>query len=209
MYSRLIHTVDHVEGILRPEFDALDGFLSHAWAVTVTGAPKLWAIRFIEEEERSSRRWYGGAIGRLTFDGNMNTGLTLRTIRMQDGIAETRVGATLLYDSDPIAEEDETELKAAALFSAIRGPGRLMARPGRLLRGLPERFTIGRYHSLYAVRSRLPAVLSVVAETEDDQVVMAIEHRSLAIAAVQFHPESVMTSPGEIGMPIIEAALAL
>jgi anthranilate synthase len=331
MYSRLIHTVDHVEGVLRPEFDALDGFLSHAWAVTVTGAPKLWAIRFIEEEERSSRRWYGGAIGRLTFDGNMNTGLTLRTIRMQDGIAETRVGATLLYDSDPVAEEDETELKAAALFSAIRGPGTVTARPsetpvgrsargrkvllidhedsfvhtlagyirttgaevttlrhdfaraqlqgglrpdlvvlspgpgrpadfaigetlallleqrlpvfgvclglqgiveyfggslgvldvpmhgkpsivralpGRLLRGLPERFTIGRYHSLYAVRSRLPAVLSVVAETEDG-VIMAIEHESLPIAAVQFHPESVMTSPGEIGMPIIERALAL
>ena len=83
MYSRLIHTVDHVEGELRPEFDALDGFLSHAWAVTVTGAPKLWAIRFIEQNERSSRRWYGGAIGRLTFDGNMNTGLTLRTIRMK------------------------------------------------------------------------------------------------------------------------------
>src|SRR5438876_6021571 len=121
IYSRLIHTVDHVEGMLRPEFDALDGFLSHAWAVTVTGAPKLWAIRFIEKEERSARRWYGGAIGRLTFDGNMNTGLTLRTIRMQDGIAETRVGATLLYDSDPLAEEDETELKAAALFTAIRG----------------------------------------------------------------------------------------
>ena len=54
LYSRLIHTVDHVEGELRPEFDALDGFLSHAWAVTVTGAPKLWAIRFIEEQERSA-----------------------------------------------------------------------------------------------------------------------------------------------------------
>ena len=107
--------------MLRPEFDALDGFLSHAWAVTVTGAPKLWAIRFIEEEERSARRWYGGAIGRVTFDGNMNTGLTLRTIRMKDGIAEVRAGATLLYDSDPEAEEAETRLKASALFAAIRG----------------------------------------------------------------------------------------
>jgi anthranilate synthase len=331
IYSRLIHTVDHVEGMLRPEFDALDGFLSHAWAVTVTGAPKLWAIRFIEAEERSSRRWYGGAIGRLTFDGNMNTGLTLRTIRMQGGIAETRVGATLLYDSDPVAEEDETELKAAALFSAIRGPaarpaaaavpagiagrgrrvllidhedsfvhtlagyirmtgaevttlrhdfaraqlrdglrpdlvvlspgpGRpddfalretidlLLARqiptfgvclglqgiveyfggelavldvpmhgkpspvralPSRILRSLPERFTVGRYHSLYAVRSQLPPVLQVAAETEADGVIMAVEHASLPIAAVQFHPESVMTSPGEVGMPILEQALAL
>src|SRR5579862_152360 len=331
IYSRLIHTVDHVEGVLRPEFDALDGFLSHAWAVTVTGAPKLWAIRFIEEQERSPRRWYGGAVGRLTFDGNMNTGLTLRTIRMQDGIAETRVGATLLFDSDPDAEEAETELKAAALFGAIGGPkagarapaapvtrsatgrsvllidhedsfvhtlagyvratgaevmtlrhdfaraqlksgsrpdlvvlspgpGRpddfamretldlLLGRqipifgvchglqglveyfggtldvldtpmhgkpsvvrrlPSRLLRALPERFTVGRYHSLYAVRARLPQVLSVSAATEDDRVVMAVEHRSLPIAAVQFHPESIMTAPGDVGMPIIEAALSL
>jgi len=122
LYSRLIHTVDHVEGKLAEPFDALDGFLSHAWAVTVTGAPKLWAIRFIEEQERSSRRWYGGAIGRITFDGNMNTGLTLRTIRMQDGVAEVRAGATLLYDSDPQAEEAETRLKASAMFTAIRGP---------------------------------------------------------------------------------------
>ncbi len=131
LYSRLIHTVDHVEGELRAEFDALDGFLSHAWAVTVTGAPKLWAIRFIEEQERSSRRWYGGAIGRVTFDGNMNTGLTLRTIRMKDGVGEVRAGATLLFDSDPNAEEAETRLKAAALFAAIRGTAGNGRRDGR------------------------------------------------------------------------------
>src|SRR5260370_41825069 len=82
------------------------------------------------------------------------------------------------------------------------------ALPSRLLRGLPEHFTVGRYHSLYAVRSQLPSVLSVAAETEDG-VIMAIEHKSLPIAAVQFHPESVMTSPGEIGMPLIEPGLAL
>jgi anthranilate synthase len=332
MYSRLIHTVDHVEGELRPEFDALDGFLSHAWAVTVTGAPKLWAIRFIEEHERSSRRWYGGAIGRLTFDGNMNTGLTLRTMRLKDGVGEVRAGATLLFDSDPDAEDAECRLKAAALFAAIRGdaptrpaptrlaaaarcravllvdhedsfvhtlagyiratgaevltlrhdfaraelasggvqpdlvvlspgPGRpedfalretidlLLARrlpifgvclglqgiteyfggalgvlgvpmhgkpslvrtlpASRLFAGLPERFAVGRYHSLYALRDRLPAVLSIAAETAEDGVVMAIEHTALPIAAVQFHPESVMTAAGEIGMPIIERALAL
>ena len=314
LYSRLIHTVDHVDGVLREEFDALDGFLSHAWAVTVTGAPKRWAIRFIEQEERSSRRWYGGAIGRVTFDGNMNTGLTLRTIRMKDGVAEVRAGATLLYDSDPQAEEAETRLKAAAMFTAIRGttsvpasravaaaeigkgrrvllidhedffvhtlanyirttgaevvtmrpdlaraelreggghdlvvlspgPGRpadfamaetldlilrrqlpvfgvclglqgiveyfggslavldppmhgkpspVRVRGGRLLCGLPSDFVVGRYHSLHAVRSTLPPELSVTAETEDG-VVMALEHQRLPIAAVQFHPESVMT----------------
>jgi anthranilate synthase len=329
LYSRLIHTVDHVEGVLGEEFDALDGFLSHAWAVTVTGAPKRWAIRFIEEEERSSRRWYGGAIGRVTFDSNMNTGLTLRTIRMKDGIAEVRAGATLLYDSNPEAEEAETRLKAAAMFTAIRGRKAALAtdaapaiaagqgrrvllidhedsfvhtlasyirttgaevvtmRPdlarghlrqgsehdlvvlspgpgqpsdfaiaetiellvqrqlpvfgvclglqgiaeyfggsldvldvpvhgkpslvrvcgGRLLRGLPNEFTVGRYHSLHARRSTLPPELLVTAETEDG-VVMAIEHRYLPIAAVQFHPESVMTLRDEIGMPIIAAVMS-
>ena len=329
MYSRLIHTVDHVEGVLRPEFDALDGFLSHAWAVTVTGAPKLWAIRFIEEQERSARRWYGGAIGRLTFDGNMNTGLTLRTIRMKDGVGEVRAGATLLFDSDPVGEDEECALKASALFAAIAGnrapappavaavprsgagrkvvlvdhedsfvhtlagyvrqtgaecvtlrhdfaraelangaapdlvllspgPGRpdefamretldllmkrripifgvclglqgiveyfggaldvldtpmhgkpsvIRASGNRLFGGLPPAFTVGRYHSLHARKSTLPAELSVAATTEDG-VIMAIEHKSLPIAAVQFHPESVMTPPGTIGMPIIAAVLA-
>jgi anthranilate synthase len=329
LYSRLIHTVDHVEGVLGERFDALDGFLSHAWAVTVTGAPKRWAIRFIENEERSSRRWYGGAIGRVTFDGNMNTGLTLRTIRMKDGVAEVRAGATLLYDSDPDAEEAETRLKAAAMFTAIRGPkavaapartspaagigrgrrvllvdhedsfvhtlanyirttgaevvtmrpdlaraelrqgadhdlvvlspgpGRpadfamaetldlvvqrqlplfgvclglqgiveffggslavldvpmhgkpslVRARGGRLLRGLPSEFTVGRYHSLHAQLSTLPPELLVTAEAED-AVVMAIEHKHLPIAAVQFHPESVMTLQVEIGMPIIASVM--
>jgi len=330
LYSRLIHTVDHVEGVLREEFDALDGFLSHAWAVTVTGAPKRWAVRFIEEQERSSRRWYGGAIGRVTFDGNMNTGLTLRTIRMKDGIAEVRAGATLLFDSDPEAEEAETRLKAAAMFTAIRGqatrgtnvrvsaassagagrkvllvdhedsfvhtlanyirttgaevvtlrpdlarvelshgrghdlvvlspgPGRpsdfamaetldllvrrqlpvfgvclglqgiveyfggslavldvpMHGKPsvvriigGRLLRDLPSEITVGRYHSLYARRSTLPSELSVTAETADG-VVMAVEHARLPIAAVQFHPESVMTLQDEVGMPIIASMMS-
>ena len=79
MYSRLIHTVDHIEGRLRADMDAFDAFLSHAWAVTVTGAPKLWAMRFIEENEKSPRAWYGGAVGMVHFNGDLNTGLTLRT----------------------------------------------------------------------------------------------------------------------------------
>ncbi|HEX6211294.1 MAG TPA: anthranilate synthase component I, partial [Methylomirabilota bacterium] len=124
MYARLIHTVDHVEGQLRDGFDALDAFLAHAWAVTVTGAPKAWAMQFIEDHERSPRAWYGGAVGLLGFDGNLNTGLTLRTIRIKDGLASVRAGATLLYDSDPDAEEAETELKASAFLDVIRrGPG--------------------------------------------------------------------------------------
>jgi anthranilate synthase len=247
---------------------------------------------------------------------------------MKDGVAEVRAGATLLYDSDPEAEEAETRLKAAAMFTAIRGtkaapaipkavteigkgrrvllidhedsfvhtlanyirttgaevvtmrpdlaraelraggnqdlvvlspgPGRpsdfsmaetldlaiqrhlpvfgvclglqgiveyfggslgvleppmhgkpssVRVRGGRLLSGLPAEFVVGRYHSLHAVRSTLPPELSVTAETEDG-VVMAVEHQRLPIAAVQFHPESVMTLRDETGMPIIAAVMS-
>jgi anthranilate synthase len=120
MYSRLIHTVDHVEGYLRPGLDALDAFLTHMWAVTVTGAPKVWAMQFIEDNEPMPRRWYGGAVGMLGFDGSMNTGLTLRTAQISGGVAAVRAGATLLYDSDPEEEERETHLKARALLEAVK-----------------------------------------------------------------------------------------
>jgi anthranilate synthase len=120
MYSRLIHTVDHVEGRLRPEFDALDAFLTHMWAVTVTGAPKAWAMQFIEDHEATPRRWYGGAVGAIGFDGGMNTGLTLRTAHIRDGIAAVRAGATLLFDSEPEAEERETHIKARALIETLK-----------------------------------------------------------------------------------------
>jgi len=120
MYSRLIHTVDHIEGRLKPGFDAIDAFLTHMWAVTVTGAPKAWAMQFIEDNETAQRRWYGGAVGKIGFDGSMNTGLTLRTARICGGVAVVRAGATLLYDSDPESEERETHIKARALLETLR-----------------------------------------------------------------------------------------
>ena len=329
MYSRLIHTVDHVEGRLLPGLDALDAFLAHTWAVTVTGAPKPWAMQFIEDHERSPRAWYGGAVGLVGFDGNLNTGLTLRTVRVKDGIAEVRVGATLLYDSDPDEEERETHLKASAFLDALRrpartataeaveppqpgrgkrillvdhqdsfvhtlanylrqtgaavttlragfpadaldalapdlavlspGPGtpwdfdvsgtlrtllergipvfgvclglqgmvehfggaldvldypmhgkasRIRVVGGRLFEGLPKEFSAGRYHSLFAIRDRLPADLVVTAETEDG-VVMAVEHRTLPLAAVQFHPESILTLDDDLGLRLLQNVVAM
>ncbi|BAZ37210.1 anthranilate synthase [Calothrix sp. NIES-4101] len=124
LYSHLIHTVDHVEGVMRPEFDALDAFLTHLWAVTVTGAPKRSAMQFLEQYERSPRRWYGGAVGCINFNGNLNTGLILRTIQLKDAIATVRVGATVLYDSDPEAEAQETITKAAALMQTLHQANR-------------------------------------------------------------------------------------
>ena len=119
LYSRLIHTVDHVRGSLKPGFDALDAFQSHAWAVTVTGAPKHAAMQFIEDHEHDARSWYGGALGCLNFNGDLNTGLAIRSIHVRHGLAQVRVGATLLSDSDPGQEEAETRLKASALLAVL------------------------------------------------------------------------------------------
>jgi anthranilate synthase len=146
MYSRLIHTVDHIEGRLRPGFDALDAFLTHMWAVTVTGAPKTWAMQFIEDHEAAPRRWYGGAVGKIGFDGSMNTGLTLRTAHIAGGVAAVRAGATLLYDSVPDAEEQETHIKARALLETLAEAER-NARPrtgeAEPVRGEPEERAAG------------------------------------------------------------------
>ena len=138
LYSRLIHTVDHVEGRLRPGFDALDAFLTHMWAVTVTGAPKNWAMQFIEDHESAPRRWYGGAVGMIGFDGGMNTGLTLRTAHISGGVAAVRVGATLLFDSDPDDEERETALKARALLEALAEGSRERRPPAGATAGEPS-----------------------------------------------------------------------
>jgi len=354
MYSRLIHTVDHVEGYLRPEFDSLDAFLCHTWAVTVTGAPKTWAIQFVEDMERSPRCWYGGAVGLIGFDGGLNTGLTLRTVRVHNGIAEVRAGATLLYDSNPTAEELETELKASAMIDAIvhdddnqdgnnknmdgtkeastltskekeqsrnigfgkklilidhedsfvhtlgnylrqtgaevetlrSGPTALATIERMVLHGtrpdmvvlspgpgnpsdfglsqtlellskhsiptfgvclglqgmveyfggqlgilsypmhgkpsmitlttagkaersifstLPDTFEVARYHSLHGLRDKMPSCLEITA-ISDDGIVMGIQHKELPMAAVQFHPESILTSPFH-GMTILKNVL--
>jgi anthranilate synthase len=328
LYSRLIHTVDHVEGTLRPGFDALDAFLTHTWAVTVTGAPKLAAIQRVEDEEKSPRAWYGGAIGRIGFDGNLNTGLTLRTVRLQQGVAEVRAGATLLYDSDPELEERETRVKASAFLDAIKGhltgsarlsglgqpglnkrvlivdhedsfvhtlanyfrqtgatvvtlrrdlalarladekpdlvvlspgpgtpsdfqlgntiarciergvplfgvclglqgigeyfggklsvlgypmhgkPSRISVLGGRSFEGLPRQFVAGRYHSLFIEREGLPDDLVVTAVT-DDGLIMGLEHRTLPISAVQFHPESILTLDGDTGLRLVNRVVTM
>jgi anthranilate synthase len=118
-YAGLFHTVDHVEGTLAEGFDSLDAFLTHMWAVTVIGAPKKWAAQAIENLEKDARGWYGGAMGMISLDGDINTGITIRTIHLSDGIAKYAAGATLLYDSIPAMEEAETRLKATGFFRAL------------------------------------------------------------------------------------------
>ena len=111
--------MDHVEGTLAEGFDSLDAFLSHMWAVTLIGAPKKAAAVAIEALEKSARDWYGGAVGMLSLNGDINTGIAIRTTYLRDGYATYPAGATLLYDSDPAAEEQETRIKATGFFRLL------------------------------------------------------------------------------------------
>jgi len=131
-YAGLFHTVDHVEGQLRQGFSGLDAFLSHMWAVTLTGAPKPMAVRLIEQMEVSPRGWYGGAIGALLLNGKVNTGITIRTVHLKDGWADYRVGATVVWDSDPREEERECQVKSTAFFAAMASLHRAPAAPAEV-----------------------------------------------------------------------------
>ncbi len=118
-YAGLFHTVDHVKGTLMRGFDSLDAFLTHMWAVTIIGAPKKAAAQAVENLENNARGWYGGAVGMLGLNGDINTGITIRTVHLKGGVAKYAAGATLLYDSDPRSEDEECRLKATNFYRAL------------------------------------------------------------------------------------------
>jgi len=331
-YSHLIHTVDHLQGELEDCFDGIDAFEAHMWPCTITGAPKPAAVQEIENLEKSPREWYSGAIGGFMFNGNVNTGITIRTAHLKNGRASIRAGATLLYGSDPQEEEGETRTKAAAFLTALTKSDKVAPRKtssahfaleveekvnkrvllvdyrdsfvhnlaaylrqlgadvktyrpgfpleilkevdpqlvflspgpcrpedfqmgelirelvrlnypifgvclghqgigeffgatlaqlsvpghgkpatvkhsgGTLFQGISDTFEAGRYHSLHLLADSIPQCLKVTATSSGVQgapqnadVVMAIEHKELPIAGVQFHPESLMTLKGKVG----------
>jgi len=119
-YSKVMHTVAHLSGKLRKEFQAFDALVACMNAGTLTGAPKVAAMIEIEKNEKSRRGYYGGAVGYLTFAGDMDTGIIIRTAHVKDGKLSFRVGATLLYDSIPENEYKETMNKAEAFLTTIR-----------------------------------------------------------------------------------------
>ncbi|MBL8807857.1 MAG: anthranilate synthase component I [Rhodospirillales bacterium] len=334
-YAGLFHTVDHVEGRLRADVSGLDAFISHMWAVTLTGAPKKWAVEIVEAMETSPRGWYGGAVGALLLNGDVNTGITIRTVHLDEDAKKKqrvryRVGATLVWDSVGMEENEETHLKANALFRVLAppaapaksnaaaavgaglkvvlvdnedsfvhtladyfrqsgadvstyrhglgaaailamkpdlvihspGPGtpaqfgvpalvRELAkadvaqfgvclglqgtveafggaldvlgepRHGKrweiehdgtgLFDGLPSPCAVGAYHSLHARLDAFPQdELEITARTAAG-LVMAVRHRRLPIAAVQFHPESILSmgwaTTGEIGRTLVDNVL--
>ncbi|MBM3536335.1 MAG: anthranilate synthase component I [Alphaproteobacteria bacterium] len=134
-YAGLFHTVDHVEGRLREGLTGLDAFLSHMWAVTLTGAPKKKAVEIVEESEKGPRGWYGGAVGALMLSGDVSTGITIRTVHLKDGEARYRVGATLVWDSVGAEEDAECRTKATNLFRALAA---MNARPAPAVAAAPR-----------------------------------------------------------------------
>jgi anthranilate synthase component I len=118
-YSHVLHLVSHVEGRLKPELDALDALRAVFPAGTLSGAPKVRAMQLIAAAEGERRGLYGGAVGYLGYDGNLDTAITIRSAVLRAGQAHVHTGAGIVAGSVPEKEFEETEHKAAALRRAI------------------------------------------------------------------------------------------
>jgi anthranilate synthase component 1 len=118
-YSHVMHICSSVEADLAPGNDALDLLLACFPAGTVSGAPKIRAMELIDELEPEARGPYAGAIGYLSFSGDLDTCIGIRTLMVHHGEVSVTAGAGIVADSDPAAEQTETENKAAALLSAV------------------------------------------------------------------------------------------
>lgn len=122
-YSHVMHIVSAVEGRLAPEYSALDALAASFPAGTVSGAPKVRAMEIIEELEPVRRGIYAGAIGYLSFTGNLDTCIAIRTIVICKGKAYVQAGAGIVADSDPEREYAETLNKAQALLTTLGAAG--------------------------------------------------------------------------------------
>jgi anthranilate synthase len=118
-YSKVMHTIAHLSGRLRDDCTAFDALIASLNAGTLTGAPKVAAMKLIEKHENKRRGYYGGTIGYLNFSGDMDTGIIIRTAHLKNGYLNFQVGATLLHDSNPESEHQETINKAEAFLTTI------------------------------------------------------------------------------------------
>ncbi len=110
-YSHVMHIVSSVSGTLRPEAGAMDALRAVLPAGTLSGAPKIRAMEIIDELEPVKRGFYGGAIGYLSYTGDLDTCIHIRTVVVKDGVAYVQAGAGVVADSDPAYEYRETIAK--------------------------------------------------------------------------------------------------
>ncbi|HEC85899.1 MAG: anthranilate synthase component I [Candidatus Parabeggiatoa sp. nov. 2] len=118
-YSHVMHIVSNVTGLLKPELDALDVLRATFPAGTLSGAPKIRAMEIIDELEPTKRGVYGGAVGYLTWHGDTDTAIAIRTAVIKDKTLYIQVGAGIVADSVPAKEWDETMNKGRAIFKAV------------------------------------------------------------------------------------------
>ncbi|HMA84407.1 MAG TPA: anthranilate synthase component I family protein, partial [Desulfosalsimonadaceae bacterium] len=118
-YSHVMHMVSNITCDLRPEYDAWDLLAASFPAGTLSGAPKVRAMEIIAEMEAYPRGPYGGAVGYISFSGNMDLAITIRTACIEDDRLTVNAGAGIVYDSDPEKERVETVNKAMAIQRAL------------------------------------------------------------------------------------------
>ncbi len=118
-YSHVQHLVSNVSGILKDDLDALHAYLASMNMGTLTGAPKIEAMKLLRKHETSKRGFYGGAVGYFTPGGDFDSCIVIRSMRFKNDRAYIRVGAGIVHDSDPEKEWQETIKKASACLEAL------------------------------------------------------------------------------------------
>ena len=118
-YSHVMHIVSTVVGRLAEGRSAFDVLTATFPAGTLSGAPKPRAMEIIEKLEPTRRGLYGGAVGYLDFAGDLDLAIAIRTALLRDGVAYVQAGGGIVADSDPVAEDQESRNKAAALLRAV------------------------------------------------------------------------------------------
>lgn len=114
-YQHVMHLVSEVTGELNADMHPLDALVSCLPAGTVSGAPKVRAMQLIQRYEKERRGVYGGAVGYIGFNGNLDVALAIRTFVVKDEFVHVQAGAGIVHDSDPQAEYEETLHKARSL----------------------------------------------------------------------------------------------
>ncbi len=124
-YSKVMHLVSDVQGKLKEDKTAIDALMSVLPAGTLSGAPKVRAMEIIDEMENRKRCLYGGTVGYLAFDGNIDTCIAIRTVLIKNDKAYIQAGAGIVADSIPEKEYVETQNKALAIINAIKEASKL------------------------------------------------------------------------------------
>ena len=199
LYSHVIHMVSSVRGTLADGATPMDALKAGFPAGTVSGAPKVRAMQIIDELETVRRGPYAGAIGYLSYGGDLDTCICIRTVVVKDGVAHVQAGAGIVADSDPAREYEETQNKAAALlraielaheeFSSMTTPVDLDPAPREPILPAPRVFMIDNYDSFtYNLVQYLGELGAEITVERNDQVTLD------EIAAAQ--PTHLVVSPG-------------